>query len=102
MKTIRTWLALLLFVHVVVHPLVHAAPLLDAAYGHQTLSASVGDQRSDQHQCEVCRTANSVVPVFGFAALDACDYSSAVITDPTSEFVGVTQLHLPSRAPPVS
>ena len=98
----RSWLALLLFLQVVVHPLVHAAPLLATASGPPTLSAAVADKHSQTHDCQLCRSANRFVPTIGFAAPAACDSSSPVVTDPISDVFRVTRFQLTSRAPPVS
>ena len=102
MKRIRAWLALLLFLHAVVHPLVHTAPLLATAAGSPTLSAPAVKKYAPSHDCQLCRTANSVVRVVGVAVEKPCRSSSALVPDPASEVFGAAELQFPARAPPVS
>ncbi len=98
----KGWLALLLFLHVVVHPIVHAAPLPATAFAAPTLSAPVADKHSHTRECELCRTANRVVPTVAYTAPVVRDSSSLVVADPFSDVFAVARLHRLSRAPPVS
>ena len=102
MKRIRAWLALLLFLHAVVHPLVHTAPLLATASGPTTLSAPFAEKHSHTRDCELCRTANRVVPTVTFTGPAVRDSSSLVVTDPVFDVLAAAQPHLLARAPPVS
>lgn len=97
----RSWLALLLFLHVLVHPIVHASPLLGTASGPTTLSAAVADKHSHTGDCELCRIANRLVPIVAFAAPAAREASSPVVKDQIADIFAVAQLYRPSRAPPV-
>jgi len=99
-KRTRAWLALLLFLHLVVHPLVHAAPLAATASGHTIVSTALAHQQAPTHDCEVCRLGHSFVPIIGFAAPEAGKVSSRVIADPTSDVIAVVTLRISSRAPP--
>jgi len=98
----KTWFGLLLVLHVLVHPVVHAARPLATASGPPALSAGVAGTDSHTHDCQVCRTANRFVPIIGFAVPEVCNSSSPVVTDPISEFFGLVQFEFRSRAPPVS
>jgi hypothetical protein len=98
----RGWLALLLLLHVVVHPLVHASPWLPTASGSPLLSAPVAAKHSQAHDCEICRTAKNLVPIVGFDAPRACLSSSTVVTHPIPDVFRVARFQLSSRAPPVS
>jgi len=101
-KRIRAWLALLLFLHAVVHPLVHTAPLLATAAGSPTLSAPAVKKYAPSHDCQLCRTSNSVVRVVAFAVQRPRSSSSALVLQPVSEVFGTAELQFPARAPPSS
>lgn len=98
----KTWLGLLLFLHAVVHPILHAAPATATSRGPTTLSVPVAEKHSHTRDCELCRTANRVVPTVAFTALAVHDSSSLVVADQASGVLAVAQLKRVSRAPPVS
>ncbi|HVO80220.1 MAG TPA: hypothetical protein VMT28_05795 [Terriglobales bacterium] len=96
----RTLLALLLLVHVAVHPLVHSEPLATAASGRTTASAYVADQQVPAHSCEICRTGNRLVPTPAFSLVTICVCWSPAVPDAFFDFSGFTQLQRLCRAPP--
>jgi len=101
-KRIRTWLALFLFLHAAVHPLVHTAPLLATALGSPTLSASAAENNAPAHDCQLCRTANSIIRKVAFAVQKPCSCLPALFSEPVPEVSGTAELQFPARAPPVT
>ena len=102
MKRIRVWLALLLFLHVVVHPLVHTAPLPATESGSPALSAFAAKNNAPVHDCQLCRTANSIVRKVAFAVQKPCSCLPALFSEPFSEVPDIAELQFPARAPPAS
>jgi hypothetical protein len=98
----RSCLALVLFLHVLVHPLVHAVPLPAAISGTARLSAALTGESCQTHDCQLCRDANRFAPTMGFAVPAACACSSPVVTDLIPEIFSVARFQFFSRAPPVS
>lgn len=101
---LRGWLLMLLFLHVMLHPLVHAMDM-DSASASDILtfhasSSAHGQQTGDQ--CELCRVGHNATaapqlpkthllnPRWIHIALQAVNYESLQ-----------ADLRLPSRAPPV-
>ena len=102
MKRIRAWLALLLFLHAVVHPLVHTAPLPATESAFRALSASAAKNNAPAHDCQLCRIANSIIRKVAFAVQKPCSCLPALFSEPVSEVSGTAELQFPARAPPVS
>lgn len=98
----KGWLGLLLFLHAVVHPILHAAPVPATVPSPTTLSAPVAEKYSHTRDCELCRTANRVVPTVAFTGPAVRNSSSLVVTDPVFDVLATAQLHRLARAPPVS
>jgi hypothetical protein len=98
----RGWLALLLLLHLMVHVVVHASPLTPTACGSHQVSAATAAQHSPAHDCPICRTAKSLVPIVEFDAPRACPSSSPVVADAIPGIFTVAQHQLSSRSPPVS
>lgn len=98
----RTWLALLLFLQVIVHPFLHTVPLLATPSGQHVVAAPAAENYSGTHDCELCRIATGVVRVVGFAAPQPCNSSLQFASETTSTVLGTTQFRLSSRAPPAS
>jgi hypothetical protein len=94
-------LALFLFLHLVAHPLVHAADGFFPTPGH-TLSTSADSGNSADHECAVCHTSGSVTPAAPIATIGILSSSTALLIHVQEQALrdGV-ELHLPSRAPPV-
>lgn len=96
----RPWLALLLLLHVVVHPLLHEVPLRGVVSGPDSLSAAVAGNHSQSYDCDLCRAAQSIVPTADLTIPTPCDSSSPVATCPESGVFGGTRFQLSARAPP--
>lgn len=102
MKRIGTWLALLLFLHAVVHPLVHAAPLPATQSGSPTLVSPVAEKHTPIHDCELCRTANRVVRAVEFAVEKPCSSLPLRVSQLIFEDFGTAEPPFSPRAPPAS
>jgi len=100
MKRTKSWLALLLLLQVVVHPLLHVAAPQAMASEPDTLSATVGGHPSQSHDCELCRISNSIAPSVESAAPAVFDSSAPVVIDPNSATFELLHSELAARAPP--
>ncbi len=100
MKKTRAWLALLLLLHVVVHPLLHEAPLRGIPLGTNAISAASAGNYSHSHDCDLCRAAKSIVPAVDLTLPARCDSSSPVVMCPDSGVFAGTRFVLSARAPP--
>lgn len=100
MRRTKSWLALLLLLHLVVHPLLHEARLLVPASGTDATSAAIAGDHSQTRDCELCRVAGNLVPIVQFDVLEFYDTSSPVVTHPNSKISGAARLLLSARAPP--
>lgn len=102
---LRGWLLLLLFAHVLVHPLVHgmgasASPRNSGSIASSALVTDFGQTAGDQ--CELCRVAHSTIVTPGLPKV-------ALLNPPwirtTLQAVNYDSLQadrrLPSRAPPI-
>jgi hypothetical protein len=99
----RGWLLMLLFVHVLLHPLVHVAGTSRAANNFAVSDCSAAQDASlnADHQCELCRVGHNTIvtpqlpqtdllnPRWIRTALQAVNYASLQADQ-----------KLPSRAPP--
>ncbi len=99
MTVSKACFGLVLFLQVLVHPLVHEAAL---SSGTLERSVSVAVTSSGAHDCHFCRIVRSLFPSADFVAPEAGDLPSPSLIVPRVEPLEVAQLHLPSRAPPVS
>jgi len=99
-KRITSWLALLLLLHIVVHPLLHVDALQAMASGPNTLSAAVAGHQSQSHDCELCRTFNSIAPTAEFAPPTAFAFSSPFPIGQRSAAFGADHSEVAARAPP--
>lgn len=100
MKRVKSWLALVLLLQVVVHPLLHVAALQAMASGSDTLSVAVAGHHSQSHDCELCRISNSIEPTVDFAVPEVFDFSAPVIMAPSLAAFGLVHSELSARAPP--
>jgi hypothetical protein len=99
---LRGWLLLLLFAHVLLHPLVHAV----GASGVSPLAASASSTQSDASlnaadQCELCRVGHNTIVT---PRLPKSDLLNPRWIRTTLHAVNYATLHaghkIPSRAPP--
>jgi hypothetical protein len=88
--------------HVVVHPLLHVQPLLVQPSGPDTFSVAIAGDHSQTRDCELCRTAGSLVPTVGIAVPAFFVFSSPVVTVASSDVFGLAHSALSSRAPPLA
>jgi len=99
-KRTKALLALLLLLHVVVHPLLHEAPLPGIASGPDGLTAAIVAIHSQSHDCDLCRIASSVVLTVQLPIAKPCDTSPLVAMCPDSRVFGDAHFQLSARAPP--
>jgi len=99
-KRTKAWLALLLLLHVVVHPLVHAAALQAGSFGAPALSAPAAAKDFPAHDCPLCRAANSVAPAAAPTVSHHSDVSLQVVPQSPAKVLRVLQFRLSPRAPP--
>lgn len=101
----RSWLLMLLFAHVMLHPWVHAIGMGKVASNHLSVSsapANADNASATSDQCELCRVGHNATvtpklpkvdllnPRWIHTALQAVNYDSLQ-----------ADLRLPSRAPPI-
>ena len=98
----RGWLLMLLFVHVLLHPLVHAVGISAAS----PLAVSVSSTQLDASlnagdQCELCRVGHNTIII---PRLPKSDLLNPRWIQTTLQAVNYASLHadhrIPSRAPP--
>jgi len=96
----RSWLALLLLLHIVAHPFVHIAVARGTPVSPPGISAGGGNKHLQTEDCQFCRSTRTPVPTTGFAALEVCKLSSAVASYPVLAVYEALRVQPPSRAPP--
>jgi len=99
-KRTKAWLALLLLLHAVVHPLVHAAALQACSFGAPALSAPAAAKDLPAHDCALCRAAKSAAPAAAPTVSHHSDVSLQVVPQSPAKVLSVLQLRLSPRAPP--
>jgi len=99
-KRTKAWLALLLLLHAVVHPFVHAAALQACSFGAPALSAPAAAKDLPAHDCPLCRAANSVAPAVAPTVSQHSDFSQQVVFHSPAKVLRILQLRLSPRAPP--
>ncbi len=100
---LRGWLLMLVFVHVLLHPWVHAMGTTKAVSNHATVSPSSGryDNLASSDQCELCRVGHNATVT---PRLPKTDLLNPRWIRTTLQAVNYASLQadrsLPSRAPP--
>lgn len=100
-KKTRAWVALLLFLNVTAHPVLHQAPLLVTSSGPTTLSASVTGNQSPSPECDLCRTASRFVLAIELPLAEAINSSSPVVAQSGASVLRIALTQSTPRAPPV-
>jgi hypothetical protein len=102
----RTMLALLLLVHLLAHPAMHAFVSWDAAPSEQTAVSAGGQDESrvrpEGSICYVCRTAHALYAPAATDAISLAEAAQAIWVAPAAEVTLVWHSSLTARAPPVS
>lgn len=100
---LRGWLLILLFVHVLLHPLVHAVGTSGAA---SSLAASASTAQADASlnsgdQCELCRVGHNTIVTPRLPQSDLLNPRWIRATLQAVNYASLQAGHrLPSRAPP--
>ena len=102
----KTLLALLLLVHLLAHPAMHAFLSWDAAPFGQTVAAAGGDDESrarpEGPTCYVCRTAHALFAPMAVHGVVLAELTEAPWAAPDAGPLVACQTILPARAPPAA
>jgi Protein of unknown function (DUF2946) len=99
----RGWLLVLLFLHVLLHPLVHASATITPATALPSISGSAqsGHGLATGDHCELCRVGHNLI---GVPQLPQTDLLNPSWIHTTLQAVNYASLQasrsIPSRAPP--
>jgi len=102
---LRSWLLLLLFVHVLVHPWVHAIGTAKlAAAPATTISNSTSSEAglASGDQCELCRVGHNATAATHLPQTDLLSPGSILTALHAVNYASLqSDRRLPSRAPPI-